>query len=88
MRLNDVLNTVEKGKREQAIAISGMTATLAFSDELLTKKLIHLLAMSPSVIVYRCSPDDKATIISKIMQQDPDAFTMAIGDGGNDVNMI
>jgi P-type E1-E2 ATPase len=39
-----------------------------------------------SVIVYRCSPGDKALIVKLVMEQG--AFTLAIGDGANDVNMI
>lgn len=39
-----------------------------------------------SVVVHRCSPGDKALIVKKVMEQG--AFTLAIGDGANDVNMI
>lgn len=70
------------------MALSGITVSLAFSDQDTSQMLIDLLESSSSVIVYRCSPDDKATIIDKVMESDPTAFTLAIGDGGNDVNMI
>jgi P-type E1-E2 ATPase len=38
------------------------------------------------VVVYRCSPGDKALIVSSTMESGE--FTLAIGDGANDVNMI
>lgn len=47
-----------------------------------------LFDIAVSVVVFRCSPDDKARVVEKVMQANPQAFTLAIGDGGNDVNMI
>ena len=44
--------------------------------------------MTSSIIIYRSSPDDKAQTIKFIMRKNPDSFTLAIGDGANDVNMI
>ena len=40
-----------------------------------------------SVVVYRSSPNEKAEVI-KFAHRDKSTFTLAIGDGGNDVNMI
>ena len=40
------------------------------------------------MIVYRSSPAEKAKIVQFVIANDPDAFTLAIGDGANDVNMI
>jgi len=50
--------------------------------------MIQIFTNSDSVIVYRSSPDEKAKIVEFIMKNEPDAFTLAIGDGANDVNMI
>ena len=90
--LNDLLSPgdqiVEASKSEKSLAISGNTVDLAFSQNDTTKKLIKLLNLCTSVIVYRCSPDDKASVISKVTAFDPNTFSVAIGDGGNDVNMI
>lgn len=48
---------------------------------------MNLAINAPSVIICRCSPTQKADIITKIS-----AFknirSLAIGDGGNDVSMI
>jgi P-type E1-E2 ATPase len=40
-----------------------------------------------AVIVFRSSPNDKAQVV-KFVQRNPEAYTLSIGDGGNDVNMI
>ena len=61
---------------------------MAFEDELLTSSLMELFKLASSVVVYRSSPDDKAKTIRNVMLADPSAFTLAIGDGANDVNMI
>ena len=42
---------------------------------------------SSSVIVFRSSPNEKAEVV-KFVKGDSNQFTCAIGDGGNDVNMI
>ena len=38
--------------------------------------------------MYRASPSDKASLIKAIKKYRPEISTLAIGDGGNDVNMI
>ena len=38
--------------------------------------------------MYRASPADKASLIKAIKKYRPEISTLAIGDGGNDVNMI
>ena len=41
------------------------------------------------MIVYRSSPSEKAQVVSYVMSKSKEeAYTLAIGDGGNDVNMI
>ena len=40
-----------------------------------------------SIVVYRSSPDEKAQVVRFVME-DPEACTLSIGDGANDVNMI
>ena len=41
-----------------------------------------------SVIVYRCSPHGKAQIVTFVKDNAADGLSLAIGDGGNDINMI
>lgn len=40
------------------------------------------------VIACRVSPKQKAEIVMMMKERYPDAKTLAIGDGSNDVNMI
>jgi magnesium-transporting ATPase (P-type) len=43
------------------------------------------------VVIFRCSPQDKAETIKFVMQNPNNKelqFSLAVGDGANDVNMI
>lgn len=75
-------------KQSAALLISGASLSLAFEDPELNSKVMELFKLCSSIIVYRSSPDEKARTVRKVMETDPDAFTLAIGDGANDVNMI
>ena len=68
--------------------IAGQSLAMAFEDETLTKELMATFSAASSVIVYRSSPDDKGRTIKNVMDADPSVFSLAIGDGANDVNMI
>uniref|UniRef100_A0A914Y6V3 Phospholipid-transporting ATPase n=1 Tax=Panagrolaimus superbus TaxID=310955 RepID=A0A914Y6V3_9BILA len=50
--------------------------------------LADLFEESKSVICCRCSPEQKAKIVTMIKKHKPNARVAAIGDGGNDVAMI
>ena len=41
-----------------------------------------------AVICCRVSPKQKAEVVRMIKQDDPQALTLAVGDGANDVSMI
>lgn len=47
-----------------------------------------LIDMSEVVMACRVSPKQKADIVHMVKNMNPDAKTLAIGDGANDVNMI
>lgn len=47
-----------------------------------------LIDMSEVVMACRVSPKQKADIVHMVKNMHPDAKTLAIGDGANDVNMI
>lgn len=68
--------------------IAGQSLTVAFEDAKLTEQIMKAFSLASSVIVYRSSPDDKARTIRNVMEYDASAFTLAVGDGANDVNMI
>jgi len=41
-----------------------------------------------SVVVFRASPLQKASTVSFVKEYDNDGASIAVGDGGNDINMI
>ena len=87
-RSNSVLRSSIKGnKTELAVMIEGSTLAVAF-DQDLSGKVMKLFDKATSIIVYRSSPDQKAQTITNVMNHEPNAFTLAVGDGANDVNMI
>ena len=51
------------------------------------KRVLDLIDKSVSIVVYRCSPDGKASIVN-FVKEDKKVTCLAIGDGGNDINMI
>lgn len=58
------------------------------SKSTLTSKFLQLIKKASVVLACRVSPKQKAQIVQLIRSNDPDAKTLAIGDGANDVNMI
>lgn len=50
-------------------------------------KFVSLIMKCDSVIVCRANPRQKADMVN-LIKQNTKAITLAIGDGGNDVNMI
>ena len=51
-------------------------------------KMLKIIDKSRAIVVYRCSPGQKAQITQIVKDNMKDAITLAIGDGANDVNMI
>ena len=60
---------------------------MIFEDPILSDLIKFIFDSVASVVVFRSSPNEKAEVI-KFAQRDKSTFTLAIGDGGNDVNMI
>lgn len=75
-------------KSEFALLISGASMSLIFEDEQLAARVNEIFKNTVSVVVYRSSPSEKAKVVKFIMKNESDAYTLAIGDGANDVNMI
>ena len=71
-----------------ALIVSGDSLTLIMASELYKAKFIKLIESVSSVIACRVSPKQKAEIVLMMKEQHPEAKTLAIGDGSNDVNMI
>ena len=59
-----------------------------FKDNEWTYNFLHIAYYSNTVICCRVSPSQKSQVVKKIKNYNPNAVTLAIGDGGNDVAMI
>ena len=68
------------------IVIEGQAITLCMSTEL-KELFLKVINKSRSVICCRCNPSQKAEIVHYVKEYSNE-ITLAIGDGGNDVNMI
>ncbi len=54
----------------------------------MTYSFLDILNQCQAVIVCRASPSQKGAVVQMIKDNEPNAVTLAIGDGANDVNMI
>ncbi|XP_047382561.1 probable phospholipid-transporting ATPase IIB isoform X3 [Sciurus carolinensis] len=72
-------------KHDCALVISGdsLEVCLKYYEH----ELVELACQCPAVVCCRCSPTQKAHIVS-LLRQHTGRRTCAIGDGGNDVSMI
>ncbi|CAF4796391.1 unnamed protein product [Rotaria sp. Silwood1] len=76
-----------KRKTDACLIITGDTLQicLAFYEQ----EFMELIIQSPSVVVCRCSPTQKATVTNLLKKYgNKKVRVCAIGDGGNDVSMI
>lgn len=73
--------------REFSILVNGESLSSIFSNEDLRFQIRGFFEKAQSVVVFRCSPNEKAEVV-KFVRGNTGIFTLAIGDGGNDVNMI
>ncbi|OMJ88057.1 hypothetical protein SteCoe_10131 [Stentor coeruleus] len=93
-RTKDVENEVKEaldnlstlGGKETALIVSGESLLKIRGD--LKKIFIKVCERCKVVIACRVSPQQKADIVKMIRDFKPDARTLSIGDGANDVNMI
>ncbi|XP_056280883.1 probable phospholipid-transporting ATPase IIB isoform X2 [Pseudoliparis swirei] len=72
-------------KHDCALVISGdsLEVCLRYYEH----EFVELACQCPAVVCCRCSPTQKAEIVT-LLKQHTDNRTCAIGDGGNDVSMI
>ncbi|XP_043462367.1 probable phospholipid-transporting ATPase IIA isoform X2 [Leptopilina heterotoma] len=78
------LNTFRK-KQDCALIISGESLEVCL--QYYEHEFLELACSSPAVVCCRCSPTQKADVVS-LIQRHTGKRTAAIGDGGNDVSMI
>ena len=86
----ELFDTLKKKKfiEPYSIIIEAPILIKLFSDEEQTEKFLSICYNAESVLCCRVSPFQKSQIVHKMKQFDPNAITLAIGDGGNDVSMI
>ncbi|XP_046738468.1 probable phospholipid-transporting ATPase IIB isoform X1 [Diprion similis] len=78
------LNTFRK-KQDCALVISGDSLEVCL--QYYENEFLELACGSPAVVCCRCSPTQKAEVVT-LIQQHTGKRTAAVGDGGNDVSMI
>jgi len=74
--------------KQYALLLDGTSLPVIFGDQEMADILIQVFDCTASVVVFRCSPDEKAQMIQFVQKHNPKAFCCAIGDGANDINMI
>jgi len=92
----DVYMQLMESKRQQeasdfapsAVIINGDALIKIGATEELREMFLELASMSKVVIACRVSPKQKADLVTFVRNKYPEARTLSIGDGANDVNMI
>ena len=82
----DLATKQGKLSKDRALVISGLSLRHVLENETLKQDFLKLSLHCNTVIVARCSPSQKAEVVT-CMQKfiDKDDVTLAIGDGANDV---
>jgi len=78
------LNQFRK-KQDSALVISGDSMDVCL--QYYQNELLELACRSPAVVCCRCSPTQKAQVVT-LIQEHTKKRVAAVGDGGNDVSMI
>lgn len=68
--------------------LDGGTLSTIFEDTECASHISYIFDEVTAVIVFRSSPNDKAAVVNFVQKLNDKAYTLSIGDGGNDVNMI
>lgn len=75
-------------KQNFGIVIDSAALTVIICDEIKKRTFLDIAHDAESVICCRVSPLQKAEIVRSMKEFRPEAVTLSIGDGGNDVSMI
>ncbi|KAK5125408.1 hypothetical protein LTR85_000517 [Meristemomyces frigidus] len=87
-QMRDVTTDLQNGCLHSVVVIDGQTLAAVEEDIVLKHIFYTLIPLVDSVICCRASPAQKAGIVKAIRARIPDALTLAIGDGANDIAMI
>ena len=77
----------KKIKSKFSLMLEGSAITKCMTEGEAAEEFWKLIKRSRSLICCRASPSQKSQVVEFIKKQ-TDSVTLAIGDGGNDVNMI
>ncbi|KAI1377631.1 phospholipid-translocating P-type ATPase [Hypoxylon crocopeplum] len=88
VQMSDISEDIATGCTHSVVVIDGQTLATVEQSPLLTDLFYTLIPLIDSVICCRASPAQKSMIVKAIRQRVPEALTLAIGDGANDLAMI
>lgn len=79
-----------KSAEHSVVVIDGHTLTSIFSEPIgsLKARFFDLVILADSVICCRTQPSQKAQVVRGVKLRMPNAVTLAVGDGANDIAMI
>jgi len=83
MRCFDATRPAARG-----IVLDGCSVTQIFKDSEAQQTFSELALSSSSCVCCRLSPLQKRKLVEFVRKEKPDAITLAVGDGANDVPMI
>jgi magnesium-transporting ATPase (P-type) len=89
-----MINSLIELKDKFGVTISASTLVKIMTGEVgavkgeRAMKMLQIIDSASAIVVYRCSPGQKAEITQIVKDNMKDSITLAIGDGANDVNMI
>lgn len=87
-QIRDVLLEIHQESPHNVVVIDGHTLAQVESDLALRNLFYSLVPLIDSAICCRASPAQKAGIVEELRARIPEALTLAIGDGANDIAMI
>jgi phospholipid-transporting ATPase len=75
-------------RMETALIIPGEVLAVGMKDEEVGRFIVDIGERCKAVVACRVSPKQKQEIVKLVRTFRPEAITLSIGDGANDVNMI
>ena len=86
-QLQEAINSNRFSSSKFALVISGDSLLRILKSDLVLM-LIKIIDKADAVLACRVSPQQKAELVRLVRDTKPEARTLSIGDGANDVNMI
>eukprot|EP01017_Pseudomicrothorax_dubius_P030855 TRINITY_DN387_c0_g1_i14.p1 TRINITY_DN387_c0_g1~~TRINITY_DN387_c0_g1_i14.p1 ORF type:complete len:525 (+),score=144.03 TRINITY_DN387_c0_g1_i14:3-1577(+) len=87
-KAKEALQKAKTNNKQCAMTISGDALIHAMKNNDDSSMIVEIGNQCKAVVACRVSPKQKQEIVSLVRHHKPEANTLAIGDGANDVNMI